>query len=148
MYPAYMEESIRKVIATRDKRLKETLRRLNDTEKNTLLEKFHPDFRKEHMRELKVGVNKGDLTPKELADLLEGNSRDGCWRPRQTLRLGEPRSRPGRGRAGCQGGRDTRAARSECCMVDRPNGPRAVRSGSYRRGRGQCRAGRPRARWR
>jgi succinate dehydrogenase / fumarate reductase flavoprotein subunit len=75
MYPAYMEESIRKVIATRDKRLKETLRRLNDTEKNTLLEKFHPDFRKEHMRELKVGVNKGDLTPKELADLLEGNSR-------------------------------------------------------------------------
>jgi len=75
MYPAYMEESIRKVVATREKRLKETLRRLNDAEKNTLLEKFHPDFRKEHMRELKVGVNKGDLTPKELADLLEGNSR-------------------------------------------------------------------------
>ena len=75
MYPAYMEESIRKVKATRERRLKETFPRITDEEKPGLLEKFHPDFIKEGMRELMVGVNKGDCTPHELADLLEGNSR-------------------------------------------------------------------------
>jgi succinate dehydrogenase/fumarate reductase flavoprotein subunit len=75
MYPAYMEESIRKVVATREKRLKETFPRLNDQVRTALLSKYHPDFKKESMRQLQVGVNKGDYTPKELADLLEGNSR-------------------------------------------------------------------------
>ena len=75
MYPAYMEESIRKVEATRQERLKETLPRLSDEEKTPLLQKYHPDFIEESMRELLVGPNKGDRTPNEIADLLEGNSR-------------------------------------------------------------------------
>jgi len=75
MYPAYMEESIRKVEATRQKRLKETIPRLSDEEKTPLLQKYHPDFIEESMRELLVGTNKGDRTPNEIADLLEGNSR-------------------------------------------------------------------------
>ena len=75
MYPAYMEESIGKVEATRERRLKETFPRLTDEEKSVLLQNFHPDFTKDVMRELLVGVNKGDCTPHELADLLEGNSR-------------------------------------------------------------------------
>ncbi len=75
MYPAYMEESIRKVEASRERRLKETLPRFTDEEKAPLLEKYHPDFNKESMRQLQVGPNKGELTPNELADLLEGNSR-------------------------------------------------------------------------
>jgi len=70
-----MEESIRRVVASREKRLKETFRRLTNEEKTTLLEKYHPDFIKESMRQLQVGINKGELTPHELADLLEGNSR-------------------------------------------------------------------------
>jgi succinate dehydrogenase / fumarate reductase flavoprotein subunit len=70
-----MEESVRKVVATREKRLKETFPRLNDQAKTALLNKYHPDFKKESMRQLQVGVNKGDNTPRELADLLEGNSR-------------------------------------------------------------------------
>ena len=75
MYPAYMEESIRKVEATRERRLKETFSRLTGEEKTALLEKYHPDFIKESMRQLQVGPNKGEPTPNELADLLEGNSR-------------------------------------------------------------------------
>ena len=75
MYPAYMEESIRKVKTTRQKRLEETIPRLSDEEKTPLLQKYHPDFIEESMRELLVGPNKGDRTPNEIADLLEGNSR-------------------------------------------------------------------------
>jgi len=74
-YPPYMEESIRKVEATRERRLKETFPRITDEEKTPLLQKFHPDFIQEGMRELLVGPNKGDRTPNEIADLLEGNSR-------------------------------------------------------------------------
>ena len=70
-----MEESIRKLEASRERRLKETLPRFTDEEKAPLLEKYHPDFNKESMRQLQVGPNKGEPTPNELADLLEGNSR-------------------------------------------------------------------------
>jgi len=70
-----MEESIRKVETTRERRLKETFPRISDEEKTPLLHRFHPDFVEEGMRELLVGPNKGDRTPKELAELLEGNSR-------------------------------------------------------------------------
>ena len=75
MYTAYMKESIRKVEATRERRLKETFPRLTEAEKTSLLQKFHPDFIKKGMRELLVGPNKGERTPNEMADVLEGNSR-------------------------------------------------------------------------
>ena len=75
MYTAYMKESIRKVEATRQRRLKETFPRLTEAEKTSLLQKFHPDFIKKGMRELLVGPNKGERTPNEMADVLEGNSR-------------------------------------------------------------------------
>jgi len=75
-YPAYMEESIRKVEATRAERLKKgPLPRIPEAEREALVNKFHPDYRKEEMRELKVGPNKGERTPREVADLLEGSSR-------------------------------------------------------------------------
>ena len=74
-YPAYMEESIRKVEGTRERRLKEELPRIPVGNRMPVLQEFHPDFVKTSMRELLVGPNKGDRTPNELADLLEGNSR-------------------------------------------------------------------------
>ena len=74
-YPSYMEESIRKVEATRERRLKEELPRIPVGERMPVLKAFHPDFIKAGMRELLVGPNKGERTPNELADLLEGNSR-------------------------------------------------------------------------
>jgi succinate dehydrogenase/fumarate reductase flavoprotein subunit len=75
MYPAYMEESTRKVEATRERRLKEALPRIGDQEKAALLTEFHPDFIKEGMRKLLAGSNQGEPAPNEVAALLEGNSR-------------------------------------------------------------------------
>ncbi|MHB8104309.1 MAG: FAD-binding protein [Dehalococcoidales bacterium] len=75
MYPEYLEESIHLVEETRAKRLTEVLPRLLDVAKQVLLRQYHPDYIKSSMRKLQVGVNKGDTTPVELADLLEGNSR-------------------------------------------------------------------------
>ncbi|MFC1934863.1 FAD-binding protein [Chloroflexota bacterium] len=75
MYPPHMEESMRKVAATRRKRLQEVFPRIMDKEKTALLQNFHPDFIGEGMRKLLVGPNQDERTPHELADLLEGNSR-------------------------------------------------------------------------
>jgi succinate dehydrogenase/fumarate reductase flavoprotein subunit len=74
-YPAYMEESIRKVEASRERRLKEEVRRIPVGERMPVLQEYHPDSIEAGMRKLLVGPNKGDRTPNELADLLEGNSR-------------------------------------------------------------------------
>jgi len=74
-YPAYMEESIHKVEATRPRRLEETFSRIPEAEREGLVNEFHPDYKKEYLRELKIGPNKGSPAPDEIADLLEGNSR-------------------------------------------------------------------------
>jgi succinate dehydrogenase/fumarate reductase flavoprotein subunit len=75
MYPAYLEENIHLVEDTRVRRLIENIPRLDEDEKAELLREYHPDYVSNSMRKLKVGINKGDATPVELADLLEGNSR-------------------------------------------------------------------------
>ncbi|MEA1958645.1 MAG: FAD-dependent oxidoreductase [Chloroflexota bacterium] len=75
MYPPEMAESLDKVAATRERRLQETHPTLPPDEKKALLEGFHPDFVDGGMSEIKVGPNKGDKAPNELADLLEGNTR-------------------------------------------------------------------------
>jgi succinate dehydrogenase/fumarate reductase flavoprotein subunit len=75
MYPAYLEENIHLVEDTRVRRLIETVPRLNDIDKTDLLHQYHPDYHTQSMRKLRLGVNKGDATPIELANLLEGNSR-------------------------------------------------------------------------
>ena len=74
-YMPEMRESIARVEATRPARLDETFPMLTPDEKQSLLEEFHPDYISEAMREIRVGPNKGDHTPHELADLLEGKSR-------------------------------------------------------------------------
>ena len=75
-YPASMEESKRKVEETRPKRLeKGPFPRMSAEERDALVSKFHPDYKKEQFRELRIGPNKGERTPLEIADLLEGNSR-------------------------------------------------------------------------
>jgi len=75
MYPTYLEENIHIVEDTRVRRLIQNIPRLLELDKIELLRKYHPDFIAASMRKLQVGVNKGDLTPVELADLLEGRSR-------------------------------------------------------------------------
>ncbi|MBE0520129.1 FAD-binding protein, partial [Candidatus Bathyarchaeota archaeon] len=72
-YPEYMLETIETVENTRDRRLKETFQLMRLEEREEILKKFHPDYKKEAKRPIKVGPNKGDLMPHEVADLLEAH---------------------------------------------------------------------------
>jgi len=74
-YTPGMQESIRLVEATRPSRLREAFPLLPAAEKEHLLRRFHPDYIEGAMREIRIGPNKGDRTPNELADLLEARSR-------------------------------------------------------------------------
>ena len=75
-YPAYMQESIRKVEATRPERLKKGYSpRIPEAEREALVRKYHPDYRKEEFVEIKVGPNRNSVVPKEVVHLLHGNSR-------------------------------------------------------------------------
>jgi succinate dehydrogenase/fumarate reductase flavoprotein subunit len=73
-YTPAMRESIERVEATRSARLQETWPMMTPAEKQEVLSRFHPDYKPEGMRELVVGPGKGNRTPHELADLLEGHS--------------------------------------------------------------------------
>ena len=70
-YTAAMRESIARVEATRAERLHETFPRLEHEEAQQVLRKFHPDYLEEGMREVRIGRNKGNRTPLELAAVLE-----------------------------------------------------------------------------
>ena len=71
MYTPELRELIKRVEATRQARLHQEVPRLTPQEKKELLEGFHPDYRQEIFRELKVGPSKGTRTPNEYADVLE-----------------------------------------------------------------------------
>ncbi len=73
-YTPAMRESIKHVEASRPARLQETWPMMSPAEKQEILRGFHPDYKPEGMRELRVGPGKGMRTPLELADLLEGHS--------------------------------------------------------------------------
>ncbi|MCX7750848.1 MAG: FAD-binding protein [Candidatus Bipolaricaulota bacterium] len=66
-----MQESIARVEATRPARLSTKFPRLPLPEQETLLKGFHPDYRPEGKRRLRVGPSWGESVPHELADLLE-----------------------------------------------------------------------------
>ena len=70
-----MMESIKKVEATRAERMTTEPRRMTAEEKSELLQAYHPDYRPEGFKEIKIGPNKGQKAPVELADLLHSNSR-------------------------------------------------------------------------
>ncbi len=75
MFTAEMLESIKKVEATREERMKTEPRRMTAEEKDALLKAYHPDYREDGFAEIKVGPNKGEKAPKELTDLIHSNSR-------------------------------------------------------------------------
>ena len=74
-YPPGLHESLAKVEASRQRRLSETHPRLSPQERQEILRGFHPDYIGEAFRELHVGPNRGQRTPRELADALEGAAR-------------------------------------------------------------------------
>jgi succinate dehydrogenase / fumarate reductase flavoprotein subunit/L-aspartate oxidase len=59
---------------TRDVRRTQTLPKYQPAERDTLIKKYHPDFRESAYRPIKFGPNKGESTVRELASLLEGDS--------------------------------------------------------------------------
>ena len=75
MFTESMLESIQKVEATRAERMGMEPRRMSAEEKDELLKKYHPDYRPEGFKEIKIGPNKGQKAPCELVDLLHSNSR-------------------------------------------------------------------------
>ncbi len=80
MYSKEMLESIKKVEATREERIKAVLagnhpRRMTAEEKEQVLLENHPDHIVDQFKELVIGPNKGEKVPLELADLLQANPR-------------------------------------------------------------------------
>ena len=59
---------------TRDARRGQTFPKLSPAERDTLIKKYHPDHREAAYRPIKFGPNEGELTVRELASILEGDS--------------------------------------------------------------------------
>jgi len=79
-YTEELTNLIKVVEKTRPQRLArkkkgEEFPRMSPDEADEVLKKFHPDYKGEGRRELKVGPSKGDRIPHEFADLLEAWSR-------------------------------------------------------------------------
>ncbi len=73
-YPAHFDATLNLVKETRKFRKTQEIRRLNDAERTGLISGFHPDYRVEGMAGLRIGPNKGDRVPVELARVLEAYS--------------------------------------------------------------------------
>jgi succinate dehydrogenase/fumarate reductase flavoprotein subunit len=87
-YSNEMRASLLKVEASRSRRLAETYPRLDPAEREAILQTFHPDYVSEAFREIRVGPNRGERTPRELAETLEAPSllEDAGLRPEQILK--------------------------------------------------------------
>ncbi|MEW6358001.1 MAG: FAD-binding protein [Planctomycetota bacterium] len=73
-YTSDMIEFIKRVEATRPERLKKYFPAMSMEEREEVLKRFHPDFNDSAFRVLRIGPNKGERVPNELADLLEAPS--------------------------------------------------------------------------
>ncbi|UCH57511.1 MAG: FAD-dependent oxidoreductase [Candidatus Bathyarchaeota archaeon] len=72
-YPDYMQESLELVKKTRPSRVGKALPEMTAEEKEKILRDWHPDFKMDQKRELKIGPSKGVLMPHEVADTLEAH---------------------------------------------------------------------------
>lgn len=75
MYPENYNDSISKLEEVRDDNIALTPRRMTAQEKEDLLSTYHPDYNKDQFEELKIGPNKGEKVPVELAEMLQAHSR-------------------------------------------------------------------------
>ena len=75
MYTEEMLNSMKKVEATRNERMKSEPQRMTAEQKEKVLSDFHPDYRADGFTTLKAGKNAGGKVPVELAELLQGKSR-------------------------------------------------------------------------
>ncbi len=70
-YPEYMLKSIKMVEKKRDYNMKHPVKPMNMKDREKILSKYHPDYMKGTRRELKIGINKGDIFYNGIANLLE-----------------------------------------------------------------------------
>lgn len=75
MYPESMMESLKKVEANRAYNTTLEPERMSANDKQELLKKYHPDYKDDQFELLKIGPNKGEKVPHELADMLQAHSR-------------------------------------------------------------------------
>ena len=78
-YIPEMKELIKRVEATRSERVAmakrgENFPALSLEERAEVLNKYHPDYQQEGRRALRVGPNKGEVFPEEVAQMLESKS--------------------------------------------------------------------------
>ena len=79
-YTPELKELIKKVEATRPQRVERARKNqhfqaLTMEQRKEWLNKYHPDYKSEGRRPVKVGSNKGDVFPEEVCSLLESKSR-------------------------------------------------------------------------
>jgi len=72
-YPDYMQESIRRLEETRQDRIGKTYPSMTAEEKRQILKDYHPDWKEEEKRALKIGPSRGSLMPHEVANILEAH---------------------------------------------------------------------------
>ncbi len=75
MYANEFKESLRAVEAARERNIAFEPPRMLAKDKEALLAAYHPDHKESEFTELAFGPNKGDRVPRELAKMLEANSR-------------------------------------------------------------------------
>ncbi len=75
MYAENFQKSIKAVEAARAKNIALEPERMTAQQKEDLLSQYHPDYKKDQFAELKIGPNKGESVPIELAETLQAHSR-------------------------------------------------------------------------
>ena len=75
MYSEKFQKSLAAVEAAREKNIALEPARMTAQQKTDLLAEYHPDYKQDEFEFLKIGPNKGDKVPKELAAILQAHSR-------------------------------------------------------------------------
>ena len=75
MYSEQFQKSLKAVEAAREANIALEPARMTAQQKEELLAAYHPDYKKDEFTELKIGPNKGDKVPHELAETLQAHAR-------------------------------------------------------------------------
>ncbi|MEF2918892.1 MAG: FAD-dependent oxidoreductase [Acutalibacteraceae bacterium] len=75
MYSEQFQNSLKAVEEARESNIAYEPARMTAQQKEELLVAYHPDYKKDEFEELKIGPNKGDKVPTELAEMLQAHSR-------------------------------------------------------------------------
>ncbi|MBE6871615.1 MAG: FAD-dependent oxidoreductase [Ruminococcaceae bacterium] len=75
MYSEKFQKSLKAVEAAREKNIALEPARMTAQQKEDLLAAYHPDYKQDQFEVLKIGPNKGEKVPRELAAMLQAHSR-------------------------------------------------------------------------